>query len=95
MDATHVSAARMRRGSRLKGGLEAEPGFDPQGGNKKTKTFKHRNIMKALSIIIDIILCLGLFLVFNDNAEAIHWNLVGIACGAALIYKHRNDPQQA
>lgn len=50
--------------------------------------------MKALSIIIDIILALGIFLVFNESATFVP-NLIGLACAAGLIYKHRNDPQQA
>lgn len=50
--------------------------------------------MKTLSIIIDIILCIGLFLVFNES-ETFVPNIIGIACFAALIYKHRNDPQEA
>lgn len=50
--------------------------------------------MKTLSIIIDILLCLGLFLVFNES-ESLTPNFVGLACFVALLYKHRNDPQQA
>ena len=50
--------------------------------------------MKTLSIIIDILLCLGIFLVFNES-ETFMPNIIGLACAAALVYKHRNDPQQA
>lgn len=50
--------------------------------------------MKTLSLIIDILLCLGLFLVFNESDKFI-LNFIGLACAAALVYKHRNDPQKA
>ena len=50
--------------------------------------------MKTLSIFIDILLCAGLFLVFNESETFIP-NLIGLECFFALIYKHRKDPQQA
>lgn len=50
--------------------------------------------MKALSIIIDVLLCIGLFLVFNESSTFVP-NIIGLACAAVLVYKHRNDPQQA
>lgn len=46
--------------------------------------------MKAISILIDVILCLGLFLVFNES-ESLTPNFVGLACFVALLIKHRND----
>lgn len=50
--------------------------------------------MKTLSIIIDIILCIGLVLVFNESDTFVP-NLIALACFALLIYKHRNDPEKA
>lgn len=50
--------------------------------------------MKALSIIIDILLGIGISLVFNES-ETFVPNFIGLACAAILVYKHRNDPQQA
>lgn len=46
--------------------------------------------MRTLSIIIDIVLAIGLFGIFNESASFIP-NFVGVACFIALIYKHRND----
>lgn len=40
--------------------------------------------MKALKTIINIILCLGLFLVFNES-DTIIPNLIGLACFGLLI----------
>lgn len=50
--------------------------------------------MKTLSTIIDIILCIGLVLVFNES-DTFAPNLIALACFALLIYKHRNDPEKA
>ena len=46
--------------------------------------------MKAISIIIDIVLIVGLFGIFSEGSSYIP-NFVGLACFIALIYKHRHD----
>ena len=46
--------------------------------------------MKTLSLLIDIVLILGLFLALNESSTFVP-NFIGLACFVALIYKHRND----
>lgn len=51
--------------------------------------------MKTISLIIDIILAIVGFACFFSEGSTFVPNMIGIACFALLIYKHRKDPQQA
>lgn len=46
--------------------------------------------MKLISLIIDIVLGLGIMLVFNDS-DTFTPNFIGLSCFGLLIFKHRHD----
>ena len=51
--------------------------------------------MKTISLIIDIILAIvGIGLIFNESDTFVP-NIIALACFGLLVYKHRNDPQNA
>ena len=50
--------------------------------------------MKHFKSILNLALCVGVVLVFNES-ETFLSNLVGLACLAALVWLNANDKEEA
>ena len=50
--------------------------------------------MKTFKSLINLALCVGVVLVFNES-ETFLPNLVGLACLAALVWLNANDKEEA